>query len=122
MYDLCDLRKIVLDLRRFEETLKSKTTLTLNEALCLCQICKGTEEPGKLAKEMELSPSRLSRLLDALEKKDLIIRTTSDVDRRVISISIQKKGKIFLQTMRETSIELPSYLQLAIQTFHTKEQ
>lgn len=110
MIDLCSIRKIQSAVKRFEETLKAETGLTLNDALCLCSINKGIQEPGLLARELELSPSRLTRILDALEERKLISRMLSASDRRSISVSLTENGKDLIVTYSCSGIEVPEEL------------
>lgn len=110
MIDLCSLRRIQTALRRFEETLKGETGLSLNDAMCLCSIHKGIHEPGLLARELELSPSRLSRILDALESHSFITRQLSDTDRRNITVLLTREGQRIVDTYHNASIPLPEEL------------
>lgn len=110
MIDLCSIRRVQTALRRFEQTIREKTGLTLNEAFCLCTITSGILEPGQIAKELELSPSRLSRVLDALEGKVLITRAISREDRRNISVTLTKRGTELVNKYKTSGIELPQEL------------
>ena len=118
MYDLCDIRQIMVDLRHFEESLKKETNLSLNEALCLCQTGKGTNEPGMLAKELELSPSRLSRIIEALEQRGLVERTISVNDRRGVSLHLTTQGETVVEQLHCTQIDIPPHMEKAIETLH----
>lgn len=110
MIDLCAIRKIQVALRDFEERLKEKTGLTLNEAMCLCALQKGMEEPSILASEMQLSPSRLTRILDVMETKDLISRSGSKADRRSVSITLTEEGKRLLEAYHCSDITMPELI------------
>lgn len=118
MYDLCDLRRLVLDLREFEESLKEQTGLTLNDALCLCQTGKGNLDPSSLANELQLSPSRLSRILDSLETRGFLTRSISEADRRTILINLTEEGQKMVKTLHCTKISIPHHLEKAIETLH----
>lgn len=118
MYDLCDLRRLVLDLREFEESLKEQTGLTLNDALCLCQTGKGNLDPSSLANELQLSPSRLSRILDSLETRGFLTRSISEADRRTILINLTAEGQKMVETLHCTKISIPHHLEKAIETLH----
>lgn len=50
-------------------------------------------EPSHIASLMDLSLSRLSRVIDNLVKGGYIKRTISEKDRRAINLSFTKKGK-----------------------------
>lgn len=110
MIDLCSVRKIQTALRRFEVQLKTTTGLTLNDALCLCSISKGIREPGALSRELELSPSRLTRILDALEGRGMIERKTSDEDRRNVTVELTPEGIRLIQSYQCSELELPPEL------------
>ena len=47
----------------------------------------------RLAAEERLQPQSLTRVVAALEKERLILRTRSDLDRREISVAITKRGE-----------------------------
>jgi len=116
--DLCDIRKLLLDLKHMEEHLVEQTGLSLNEALCLCGASRGVREPGKLAKEMEISPSRLSRILDSLTKRGLIDRAISAEDRRSISIALTQEGTAMVKALHCTELEIPDHLAVALNSLH----
>lgn len=118
MYDLCDIRQIIVDLRHFEETLKKETNLSLNEALCLCQTGKGANEPGTLARELEISPSRLSRIIEALEQRGLLERSISTTDRRGVSLNLTSQGVNVVEQLHCTQIAMPKHIEKAIETLH----
>ncbi len=110
MLDLCSIRKLQTAIRTFEENLKKETGLSLNDALLLCATRKGINEPGALAKELELSPSRLTRVLDTLEKRDLIVRKVSQTDRRGISVSLTEAGQELIGNYSCSGIQVPEEL------------
>lgn len=117
LYDLCHLRQILLDVKKIEDSIKKETSLTLNEALCICQSEKGLCDPSSLAKELSLSPSRMTRILDSLYKDGYINRTQNDDDRRAITITLTHKGKEMNKKLHSLSLELPQYvIDLATQT------
>ena len=116
MNELCNLRKLIVDLRRFEEKLKKKTGLTVNEALLLCLVQRKKQEPTLLAEELDLSPSRLSRILDSLEKKNFISRKISSEDRRSVSVKLTNSGLNAANEINCTNIKLPEYLKVAIES------
>ncbi len=111
MLDLCAVRKVQSALRQFEKELKSRTSLSLNDALCLCSVKNGISEPGLLAREMELSPSRLTRILDSLEQRGLIERTIAAGDRRAVTVKLTATAIKRIQKYQCAGIELPAELQ-----------
>lgn len=113
MIDLCGIRKIQTALRHFEDTLKDETGLSLNDAMCLCAISKGIQEPGSIAREMELSPSRLTRILDALESRSLVERKTADSDRRSVLVTLTYAGREVLGKYECADLDIPEILAVA---------
>lgn len=111
MIDLCAIRKLQTALRTFEEELKEKTGLSFNDALLLCAVNKGVREPRALAQELELSPSRLTRILDSLEKRKYITRRLSDTDRRSLIVSLTKGGSEMVEQYSCSEIAVPIDLQ-----------
>lgn len=110
MIDLCAIRKLQTSIRAFEDKLKNQTGLSFNDALLLCAVNKGVCEPGALAKELELSPSRLTRILDSLEQRDLVQRALSSNDRRSLTVSLTESGKEMVTTYSCSGIAIPDDL------------
>ncbi|MBN2861053.1 MAG: MarR family transcriptional regulator [Sphaerochaetaceae bacterium] len=117
--DLCSIRRIITDLKDIEEAVRGQTSLSLNEALCLCQHDKGNSDPSSLAKEMGLSPSRMTRILDSLSAKGYIERLPSEQDRRSVSVRVTAQGSRMTETLHSISLEIPTYLRTAIQQLET---
>jgi len=117
--DLCSIRRIITDLKDIEEAVRRQTDLSLNEALCLCQHGKGICDPSSLSKEMGLSPSRMTRILDSLSDKGYIERLPSEQDRRSVSLKVTAQGSIMTDTLHSISLEIPTYLLTAIQQLET---
>ena len=111
MIDLCAIRKLQTSLRSFEDQLKQQTGLSFNDALLLCAVNKGICEPSALAKELELSPSRLTRILDSLESRKLVQRTLSIMDRRSLTVALTESGSEMVQTYSCSELNLPNELQ-----------
>jgi DNA-binding MarR family transcriptional regulator len=111
MIDLCAIRRLQTSLRTFEKHLKDETGLSFNDALLLCAVNKGVTEPGLLAKELELSPSRLTRILDNLEARELARRELSSLDRRSILVTLTEKGKQMVEQYSCSEITLPADLE-----------
>lgn len=112
--DLCSLAQLLEDLKIAENFLKDTRNITFKEAVMLCAIGNGFLEPAKLAKQMNLSPSRASRLISALELKNLTTRRTSSTDKRIINLNLSKKGKLLLEELHNTELPLPDYLKNAL--------
>ena len=111
MIDLCAIRKLQTALRNFEEEIKTHTGLSFYDALLLCAVNKGIGEPSALAKKLELSPSRLTRILDSLEARKLVERTLSIVDRRSFTIALTEKGEVMMKNFKCCEVSIPEDLQ-----------
>jgi DNA-binding MarR family transcriptional regulator len=112
----------MVDLQNFEEKLRKETDLSLNEALCLCQADKGIQEPTALARELSLSPSRLTRILNSLESKGLIERTIGLEDRRNIALRVTHEGNTVVHKLHCSTITMPTHIEKAIENLHETVQ
>ncbi len=114
---LCSIKSTLRAISKLEETIRGSYGVSLTEALCLCSAAGTSMEEGQgcaygtdLAEEVGLSPSRLSRVLSALEKKGLIVRARNEADRRKYEIAPSAEGQMLLQRMRDDGIEIPAGL------------
>lgn len=98
--DLCSIKEIVRAINELERELKRSHGLTLIESLCLCCISGLSQTPGECARQIGLSPSRLSRILNSLEKKGLLERHPLPGDRRITGLSITEEGQVRLRELR----------------------
>lgn len=114
MIDLCAIRRLQSSLRLLEEQLKKQTGLSFNDAMLLCAVNKGIQEPSALAHELELSPSRLTRILDSLEKRALVIRSLSQTDRRSLTVTLTDGGKQMVDNYACCTLEIPEELNLTL--------
>ncbi|MFH2003439.1 MAG: MarR family transcriptional regulator [Bacteroidota bacterium] len=60
----------------------------------------------KLTERMQLTASRLTRILDGLEKKHIIVRSVDSRDRRSIVITLTEIGKSITNTLQNKYIEI----------------
>lgn len=58
----------------------------------------GPDNMGSLAKKIAVSKQQMTPIIDRLAKDELIVRTPSDTDRRIINIELTDKGKTLLDT------------------------
>ena len=119
--DLCALTRLLEDLKNGENYLKDTMGVTFKEAVMLCAIDKGFSEPAKLAKQMNLSPSRASRLISSLEMKNLTTRKTSSKDKRIIILNLSKKGRVLIDEIHNTVLPFPQYLLDTLDQIHSEE-
>ncbi len=60
---------------------------------------------GELSKALEIGSGGIANLLNALEKKELIIRTMSHEDRRKIIVTLDPKGREDITAHRREVLE-----------------
>lgn len=88
------LRKIINTVELYSAKLKDKTGLTASQLSCLLVLHNTGPLPlSKISKQVALSPSMITSIMDQLEKKELVVRTRQSADRRVILIELTDKGK-----------------------------
>lgn len=91
------LNKLVIKLNRaIEDQLQKKhyIPLTYYEVLSmLANTPEGYMPMNELAESIQLTPSGLTRVIDRMENKKLIERTSCPTDRRVIYVKITQDGK-----------------------------
>jgi len=61
-----------------------------------------------LARECQMDCGAMTRMLDRLEQKHLLLRSRNDVDRRVVNLSLTEKG-------RESAAGIPSLVREELQ-------
>ena len=107
---LCALKGLLRAVSRLEESIRDGYGVTLTEALCLCSIGGGCAAAGCLGDEVALSPSRLSRVLGALERKSLLERKRRTDDKRSWDLILTEEGSRLTRLMRDGDIEIPNEL------------
>ncbi|MFJ4923937.1 MarR family winged helix-turn-helix transcriptional regulator [Streptomyces sp. NPDC088725] len=85
-------------LRRFDEWLRNEHQLNLTELHVLSAIPTTPQPAGRgaasrLAEEVELSPSGLTRLVDRLAERGLLTRARDPWDKRVTQLVLTDQGK-----------------------------
>jgi len=71
----------------------------------------GTDENinnKQIAERMNLSPSRLTRIIDGLEKKGYMLREIDQNDRRNMRVYLSRRGKILTNKLNSAFIDLHS--------------
>jgi len=108
--NLCRVKDLVVSIYRLEKRLRTRYGLTLNEILCLCSVSRLEQSPGELAGELQISGSRISRILGSLEKKGLVQRRFSDRDRRSVLLRITRDGEKRISRIRTEGSAFPSLM------------
>ncbi|MFA6506948.1 MAG: MarR family transcriptional regulator [Treponemataceae bacterium] len=105
---LCALKGLLRAVSKLEESIRDSYGVTLTEALCLCSVGGGCALATNLGDEVALSPSRLSRVLSSLEKKELLSRKRRMDDKRSWDLFLTEDGAKLVARMRDGEIEIPS--------------
>lgn len=85
-----------------EQFFASKFDLTPSEFRCLKVIKDNSGITTKdLAKIMELTPGRITHLLNSLEVKNMVLRDIEKEDRRVIQVSLNDETSAFVDNVIE---------------------
>lgn len=88
------LRKIINAADIYSSKLKDKTGLNASQLSCLLVLANaGPQALSKLSRNVNLSPSMITAIVDQLESKELVLRSRQAKDRRVILIELTEKGK-----------------------------
>lgn len=77
------------------------------EFKCLRQFgSKESLNNTQISKRMNLSPSRLTRIIDGLVKKGYMQRQIDPSDRRNMIVTLSRRGKIFTNKLNKAFIEV----------------
>ncbi len=106
--NLADLTFTLLaNCQQKEEKLAEVHGLTQAEFRCLRLFTIDEVVNNKhIAKRMNLSPSRLTRIIDGLVNKGYIIREINPADRRNMKVSLSQKGVILVQQLNKAYINI----------------
>jgi DNA-binding MarR family transcriptional regulator len=81
--------------------------LTQAEFRCLRLFGKDENLNNKhIAERMKLSPSRLTRIIDGLVKKEYINREIDPNDRRNMRVNLSKRGKQLVQQLNKAYVDI----------------
>ncbi|MCB0327470.1 MAG: MarR family transcriptional regulator [Bdellovibrionales bacterium] len=90
---ISQLRQIIRAVALFSSQVKKQTGLNASQLACLTELNEKKElSLGELSKRIHVSPSSVTKIVDALEQKKWVERTRVNLDRRVIKVKITRKG------------------------------
>lgn len=91
------IRRILRKTAEHSRQLAREGDLSVPQLLCLRKVAESTKvEPvtvAEVANAVQLSNATVSRILDRLEKAELIVRERGTVDRRKVYLSLTPAGK-----------------------------
>lgn len=105
-----DISQLTFDMQKVCNTKEvffcKSINLTPIEFRCLRYLLNTTFlRVNELAKKMELTPSRITNLLNSLEKKGYIMREISTQDRRIIKVALTDEGEKFAVNISDKYIK-----------------
>ncbi|MEN2998002.1 MAG: MarR family transcriptional regulator [Brevinematia bacterium] len=107
MESICKLRRMFSAVYKLERDIKKRFGVTANEIMILCLLNALDLSAGELSKEIGVSGSRLSKVINSLEKGGYIVRRIDDKDKRKMIFSITSKGKRKVEEFAESKLEVP---------------
>lgn len=105
-----EISKLTFHMQKLCATKEAQFCATINlspiQFRCLRYLLKTTFlQVKELAENMELTPSRITNLLNNLESKGYIQRKISSKDRRIIKVTLTKNGREYASDIREKYIK-----------------
>lgn len=101
MEEICRLKDIYKALYLFEKEFSEKNGITINEGMVLCCLKDGKPKAAnELCDFIGLSNSRVSRVINTVENKGLIVRQMGTNDKRQMIFTLSDTGK---EKVREMS-------------------
>ncbi len=85
---------------------QSKSSLTKEQFIMLCHLEEGPKAQTSLAMITERDKGSLTRLVQTLERKELVIRKCCEQDNRVNYVQITPKGKKVIAKAKPMVIEV----------------
>lgn len=115
METICKLKDLYKAFYSFKKQFFNQAGVTINEAALLCCLKEGTpKSANELSEFVGLSCSRVSRIINSMEKKELIVRNIGNVDKRQMIFTLSKEGKDKMNEMRKRQIDLDSFMEQLI--------
>lgn len=97
---LGSLRRIIRAVDLYSRYLALRYSLTGPQLICVRQLLKhGSMAPGTLAKEIALSPATVTGIVDRLEKRGIVSRERSKIDKRKVVIALTRTGEQLVEQM-----------------------
>jgi DNA-binding MarR family transcriptional regulator len=92
-----------------EKEVRLATIHNLTQAEFRCLRLFGADESvnnKKIAERMNLSPSRLTRIIDGLVEKEYIVREIDSEDRRNMRVMLSKRGKQLVNQLNKAYVQI----------------
>ena len=83
--------------------------LTFSQYITLKKLAGGNASVTDLARAAELNPGAMTRLLDRLEARNLIVRVPDPSDRRALDIRLTEAGTIIWQDINQCGMRVREF-------------
>lgn len=108
---ICRLRSIYRAITALEQEMQKLHGININEGMLLCLLSENKSlTSGEIAEALGLTCSNTSKIICAVEKKELISRVMGKTDKREMYFSLSAAGKKRLEEMKDCDWELPEIL------------
>jgi DNA-binding MarR family transcriptional regulator len=99
--------QLLADCQHKEERIAEQLKITVSEFRCL-RAFRGEKhlQAKHLIERIQLSGSRLTRILESLEEHGYVTRTIDPKDRRSITVTLTKKGIALSTTLEERYLQI----------------
>lgn len=100
-----NLTEALLDIYRLEslDNLKIFLEGEIGVLFLLCQSGVKELSPSDISMRLNITKGRVTALLNALRKKDYIIITINDKDRRMLVVRLSEKGDAFIKQKMDSA-------------------
>ncbi|MCL1633230.1 MarR family transcriptional regulator [Luteimonas sp. SX5] len=92
--------------RMEDELAKAGHDLTFSQYVTIKKLADGIASVTDLARAAELNPGAMTRLLDKLEAKGLIVRVDDPADRRALHIHLTDAGAVIWRDINECGMRV----------------
>lgn len=79
----------------------------------------GSKSMSEIASELEITMGTLTAAIDKLIKKGYVERSRSDIDRRIVNVSLSKKGKLAYRVHEKFHLDM---VKAIMNDFDTQEE
>lgn len=108
---ICHLRSIYRAITALEQEMQKLHGININEGMLLCLLSENKSlTSGEIAEALGLTCSNTSKIICAVEKKELISRIMGKTDKREMYFSLSAAGKKRLEEMKDCDWKLPEIL------------
>jgi DNA-binding MarR family transcriptional regulator len=120
-----NIAKLTFDMEKLCRTKEvifcDSINLTPTEFRCLRYMLKQDFSQVKdLAQDMNLTPSRITNLLNSLETKGYVSRVISNDDRRIIKVTLTPLGDDFAKNIQKQYVKFHEDILSSIEKFFVK--